>query len=270
MRYHTQNLNEDKTGKPKGSKLWHGRAWWVLKRHELNWEWCFGKHARMFHWALQFGEGEGDDGILLMAGIPWLFSFYFGVAGVLRCKACELGIAIHNHSFWLHLLSWSNETCSNDPWWRKSISWNFPWDYEWFSTEILEHKANLPGLAKTVWMESRADRGKRDVFEAMRKSDVFKKQVSETYDYAYTRKNNEVQQCKATVFVERRTWRMKWWPLLPFKLVRTSIDVHFDDEVGEGIGSWKGGTVGCGYDLKDGETPLECLRRMERERKFNR
>lgn len=30
----------------------------------------------------------------------------------------------------------------------------------------------------------------------------------------------------------------------------------------------KGGCTGCGYDIKPGETPLECLQRMERERKF--
>jgi hypothetical protein len=28
--------------------------------------------------------------------------------------------------------------------------------------------------------------------------------------------------------------------------------------------------VGCGYELRPNETALECLRRMERERKFDR
>ncbi len=34
-------------------------------------------------------------------------------------------------------------------------------------------------------------------------------------------------------------------------------------------GSWKGGVLGCGYEMKPGETPKQTLRRMERERVFN-
>jgi hypothetical protein len=70
--------------------------------------------------------------------------------------------------------------------------------------------------------------------------------------------------------VEEREWRPRWfkWTSL-FARKRKTINVDFNDEVGERTGSWKGGTLGCGYDLLPNETPLECLRRMERERKFN-
>jgi hypothetical protein len=44
--------------------------------------------------------------------------------------------------------------------------------------------------------------------------------------------------------------------------------VVFSAEVGERSGSWKGGCIGCGYDLLPDELPEECLRRMERDRKF--
>ena len=37
---------------------------------------------------------------------------------------------------------------------------------------------------------------------------------------------------------------------------------------GERNGSWKGGVLGCGWDMLKGETPLDTLRRMERERRF--
>ena len=47
-----------------------------------------------------------------------------------------------------------------------------------------------------------------------------------------------------------------------------SIGVSFDGEVGEETGSWKGGCVGCGYEMLPGEVPLDTLRRMERDRKF--
>lgn len=94
---------------------------------------------------------------------------------------------------------------------------------------------------------------------------------TETYPYRYLLRSGEKQEVLATIFVERRTWRLrllKWTRALQH--TRHAIDVSFSDEVGEGHGSWKGGTIGCGYDLRPDETPYECLRRMERERKFPR
>lgn len=55
------------------------------------------------------------------------------------------------------------------------------------------------------------------------------------------------------------------WP----SWIKESINVDFDGEVGERTGSWKGGTIGCGYDLLPDETMLDALRRMERNRTFN-
>ena len=87
----------------------------------------------------------------------------------------------------------------------------------------------------------------------------------ETHDYTYTLRSGEVQHRKATIQVQEQEWR-RWW--LPWRKVWRGIDVAFDGEVGERTGSWKGGTIGCGYEMLPDETPLECLRRMERERTF--
>ena len=46
------------------------------------------------------------------------------------------------------------------------------------------------------------------------------------------------------------------------------IEIEFDKEVGKKKGSWKGGCIGCSYDLKPGETAEECLKRMGKEREF--
>jgi hypothetical protein len=89
----------------------------------------------------------------------------------------------------------------------------------------------------------------------------------ETYPYHYLTDQGEAQHVTATVHVERRTWRLRWLPFI--KKVRHSISVEFSGEVGERVGSWKGGCVGCGYDLRPNETPRECLRRMQRERRFD-
>lgn len=91
----------------------------------------------------------------------------------------------------------------------------------------------------------------------------------ETHAYHYMLRSGDVQHVNATISVERREWRLRWlrWTTL-FAKVRHSIDVQFSDEVGERSGSWKGGTIGCGYDLRPNETPRECLMRMMRDRKF--
>lgn len=88
-----------------------------------------------------------------------------------------------------------------------------------------------------------------------------------TYDYTYVLNCGDVQHRKATCFIEERQWHRKWLPWI--KMRRREIDISFDGEVGEGADSWKGGTLGCNYGMLPNETIEECLRRMEKERKFN-
>lgn len=87
----------------------------------------------------------------------------------------------------------------------------------------------------------------------------------ESHPYRYNLKRGDVQDRIATIQVERREWRRKW---LPWKRVSQYIRVDFSDEVGERSGSWKGGTVGCSYEMVGTETPVGTLRRMEQERTF--
>ena len=93
----------------------------------------------------------------------------------------------------------------------------------------------------------------------------------EIHPYRYILKNGTVQERTATIQVETRLWTRYW---LPWRLFRRSIVVQFNKEVGERAGSWKGGVIGCGYDMNALEQAmpqywaLECLRRMERERRF--
>lgn len=91
-----------------------------------------------------------------------------------------------------------------------------------------------------------------------------------TFLYTYHPKNRTIQNRTATVFVERMAWRPKWftWTRL-FEKSRQTISIEFNDEVGERSGSWKGGCVGCSYEMRPGETAEQTLRRMERERVFN-
>lgn len=87
----------------------------------------------------------------------------------------------------------------------------------------------------------------------------------ETHPYTYTLTDGTVQHRQATIQAEEREWRRPW---IPCQRVDRYIDVRFDGEVGERTGSWKGGTIGCGYTMNPGERPVDTLRRMERERVF--
>jgi hypothetical protein len=87
----------------------------------------------------------------------------------------------------------------------------------------------------------------------------------ETHNYTYHLKSGKSQKRQATILKQSREWVRPW---IPKRLYRESIDIEFNDEVGERSGSWKGGTIGCGYNLLPNETLLQCLRRMEVERKF--
>lgn len=85
------------------------------------------------------------------------------------------------------------------------------------------------------------------------------------HPYHYILRSGEVQERTATIHTKQTLWTRPW---IPWRNLENYIDVRFNDEVGERTGSWKGGTVGCSETIRFGETPIECLRRMERERKF--
>jgi hypothetical protein len=146
-------------------------------------------------------------------------------------------------------------------WGRKTYHYDMPWNYEWLRTSRL--------LKDGSWLnEKRGDR-KKGIESNWWKEETQEKLWKETHPYTYVLKNGTVQNRMATIKVEQREWRPKWfmWTSL-FKKISTDIDIEFDGEVGERTGSWKGGTLGCGYNLLPNETPLECLRRMEKEREF--
>jgi hypothetical protein len=266
----TQNLNEDRSGNVAGSMLWNGRSWHRALTKELKLEWHFFRHANSCRATISFGADENNDGVQLSLCFPWLFSIYVTLCGVRNVKReYEFGVAIHNTAVWLYtgydpMGGWSRDM----PWWDKCHSWYFPWDLEHHKTDVLTHAANIPGLAIPVFTQRRGEGKLGD--GSFERTQAAQRTVSDTYDYAYTLKSGEVQHRKATVYVYRRFWRARWWPLIPRTKVRTCINVNFDAEVGEGTGSWKGGCTGCGWELMQGETPRMALKRMEMTRKFDR
>lgn len=91
----------------------------------------------------------------------------------------------------------------------------------------------------------------------------------EKHPYVYVLRSGEIQHRTATIYGSEIEWRLRYTPWLPWpRKVSRSIDVRFDDEVGERTGSWKGGCIGCSYEWRDGESMRGCLQRMQHEREF--
>lgn len=267
MRYSSQNLSDGRR-----AKFWNGRAWLHLgpqpRDRTIHWEWSFGRFARDFSATVSIGTDDSDDGILFHLCIPWVFSVFVGMNGVLRCRESKCGIQIHNGGVWVHFLSFVMESATKeDPWYRHYWHFEFPWNLTWYSTEILVHEPNTNG-SKVVWRET--EKNRKPFLETYEHRRSVEESVSKDYPYAYILKNRTIQNRTATVFVSRMRWRARWWPLIPKSKTSTTIDVKFDQEVGEETGSWKGGCTGCSYEMKYGESPERCLSRMEHEREFGR
>lgn len=88
----------------------------------------------------------------------------------------------------------------------------------------------------------------------------------EAAPFRYVLRSGQVQERVATIQVESRLWTRFW---LPFRRMSRYIDIKFDGEVGERSGTWKGGVIGCSYEMQPGEAPVDTLRRMERDEVFS-
>jgi len=139
----------------------------------------------------------------------------------------------------------------NQMWFRHWKSFDFPWAYKFHKREVL-HKDGW-------YTEQKGD----NLWDKEFWKDHL---VVNTYPYTYTLKSGEKQNTTAEIYEEKRTWK-RWFGLS--KMTRHYIEVEFKDELGERAGSWKGGVISTSHSLNKNETALECLRRMENERKFN-
>lgn len=271
--WHWQNLNEDRNGKPKGSGLFAGRAWWHFAGEPnryakvIHLEWSIGK--------LRFGFGVDfdDEDVTVQMAIPLIslyLSFGQGWNWVRRISPhCVLSpnypdtivvdrrtCSVTIHGWTLRISPWSKtmEWASADPWWVRGISLSLnPFEWKFMRHEVL--RADGSWVLVPDW--KLGDRHPPDEAKY------------EDFTYTYRLNNGTIQDRIATVKAERRAWRprcLRWTSLI--EKVRTSIDIRFSDEVGEESGSWKGGCTGCSYDLRPGETVENSLRRMEAWRKF--
>ncbi len=169
-----------------------------------------------------------------------------------ECDPPQWGISYHDQIFWIHRGGKGNMNGGNKYW-----TIDMPWKFDWVRTS---------NLRKDGTWENETKENRKNFWDNKWKKVIWQK----TYPYTYSLISGEVQEISATIKVVEREWRLYWFKWLSFpRKIQKTIDIEFNREVGEKTGSWKGGTTGCGYNLLPNETPLKCLRRMEKERKFN-
>jgi len=187
--------------------------------------------------------------------------------GVQDCESAAWGFNYHDDMIWIYVGGAGNFEGG-----RKWKAIKMPWSMEWVRTSTLMKTMHsgfttTAPLAQNEWHHETPKNRRRWAGEDEGSYDWLKKnRWQETHLFIDKYDGTTVN---ATIGVSEMEWRPLWfqWTGL-FKRVRKSINIDFDKEVGERKGSWKGGTVGCGYNLLPNETPLECLKRMERDRKF--
>lgn len=141
---------------------------------------------------------------------------------------------------------------------NKSKSYDMPWCLDWVRTSALDKNGE--------WIHENKENRNHDFWDNEKWKDIL---FYEAHPYQYTTKNGEVQNCLATIRIEEREWRWKWFKWFKyFGHINKFIEIEFSEEVGERKNSYKGGCTGCNYIMKKGETWLDTLKRMEKDRKF--
>ncbi len=223
-------------------------------------KWCFDSEYLAFWWGAGFEISFAVCGYFDNRPQIRISLFFFHLILHLpfrnkwtsECDCPKWGIGYHSQTFWIHRGGKGNMQ-GGSKWWTI----NMPWQFQWVRTSKLKKDGSWEHELK----------GDRKSFYKDEWRDIL---WSENYPYTYALKSCEIQNRIATVGVEEMEWRWHWFKWLGFpRKIRSSITIKFNEEVGERTGSWKGGTVGCGYELLRNETPLQSLRRMEQNRKFD-
>lgn len=249
---------------------WNKGRFWFRELFHVEWV-VFSRHLGA---SLRFFDGDSDRDICLFIGCG-LFAFWFVLDSVLPRKwvpdytkcgtSRETGFSYFGSALWFYPWTDRDEWHRDSPWYLKSYTIHMPWDYVWVRTSTK--------LRNNAWhhelKNKRADSQNRPWSESYKW--LKDHRWTETHPYKYTHFDGTVQTVNATLYVEEREWRQRWlkWTKL-FATKKLTIGIDFDSEVGEETGSWKGGVLGCGYDLKPNERPIDALRRMEYERTFSR
>jgi hypothetical protein len=204
-------------------------------------------HPKFSHFMLKFSIGHYFDPRPQISVCLGWGELYLCLPIVTKYNECEVptyGIYYFGKALWFCLG-------------RKTKCIYMPWMWSWVRTSVLRED--------DLWETE--IQGEQKNFYLNKWDDIL---WGDTLSYTYKLNNGDIQERIATIRVHEMEWRWYWFKWLKYpRMIIKSIEIKFNKEVGEQTGSWKGGVLGCSYEMRDNETPYECLRRMEKERKFN-
>ena len=177
------------------------------------------------------------------------------------CDAPTWGIQIHDGVLWI-MKGGDGNLEGGSKWW----SWDLPWvTWEHVRHDVMCNLGDVDDPDIRLVPYDHLQRMNDAKYIPLEENELVYK-----FHYDYTDSyDGTVVPC--VFWVEEREWRRKWFKKINWSKARKVsryIEIHFDGEVGPGKTDWKGGVVGCSYDLLPGETPMECIKRMEKERRF--
>ena len=230
---------------------------WRINRDSIDFKWGYFAPRAGLELVLNRGT-YFDQRYAINLCLGWgKFMFYVPFKTRLEegCDMPRYGFAVHNDTFWIYKGGdYRDGQCQNQ--W---ISWYLPF----FSYEFDGHWIQDTNREWVKMRDRQADGGwKYDPWDFRKDGLAY----TEEHMYQYTLKSGKVQHRIATCTIEKRKWHRKWFPFLTKE--STVVDIEFNDEVGERSGSWKGGTLGCSYEMLPYDTIFTTLRRMEAEREF--
>ena len=154
--------------------------------------------------------------------------------------APSYGVTYHNSSFMFY-------------WKRKCYVKQLPFfTFEWVRTSLL--------LSDETWVHE--TKGNRKGFYNKEWTD---RQWETTIPYKHITSNEGHIDVNVKCHITEREWRRKWLKRTKIGArINRSVEVEFSDEVGTGRGSYKGGTIGSGFDITKTSDINEGLKKMEK------
>lgn len=213
-----------------------------------------GRWSKTFAIRVSSGDRDDPDNYLLIAGFGWALRMrlprLISPAGKHMEYEREFGVSLSDMGNGYDFLQVFFGPQTHDSTTTKSWCKHLPWK-QW---RCVRHSVYHPdgthffteerGGDFRVWME--------------------KKEACPSSNFGFEDFDGEM--IVATCIIEEREWHrgegwFKWLRHLYTAKIRRSLDIRFSAEVGPEKGSWKGGTVGHGIDMLDGETPRMAFER---------
>jgi len=163
--------------------------------------------------------------------------------GYYSCYPREYGFSYHDGFLQVFLGPQTHDSATTKMWCK-----HLPW------TEWRHVRHSFYDTEGNHWWTARKDWNERYEMEQKCPSVSFK---FEDYD-------GEI--ITAKTHIEEREWKFgqgwfKWLSIFRRNMITRSLDIDFSSEVGPEKGSWKGGTVGHGIEMRKGELHEDAFRR---------